>query len=200
MSNINLVIIGNVAYDIDTYPKINRTIKKNGGAGYYTLIGASLYTKSAIVARIGNDFDTSVLNQFENIDVKGLKLIENSPTTKFHHTILSDDGQNRTFEAETYDDTMIRPEDIPEEYFDVKYIHIATNTPQMQKQFIDLIRRKNPKAIISIDTHEVYYESDPDLLKDIFDSVDIAFIDKEFTRITGMQSTGKNNKIGKTRL
>lgn len=38
-----------------------------------------------------------------NIDVSGLKIIEDTPTTKFHHTYLTDDGQTRTFRPDVYE-------------------------------------------------------------------------------------------------
>lgn len=185
MDNVNVVIVGNIAFDVNTFPNRengkDKVVINNGGAGYYSLIPASLFTRTGIVARIGNDFDLSLLKS-SNIDLRGLKVIKNSLTTKFHHTYLTQDGQTRTFRPEVYEETMIISEDFPEEYYNAKYIHIATNFPYKQKQFIDMIRKKS-NAIISIDTHEAYMEQEPDFIKEIFDSVDIAFIDKEYTRI-----------------
>ena len=131
-----------------------------------------------------------------NVDLTGLKRITTSPTTKFHHTYISDDGQTRTFRPEIYEETLITLEDFPEEYYDAEYIHIATNFPYMQKQFIDMIRKKS-KAIISIDTHEAYMEQEPEFIKKIFDSVDIAFIDKEYTNLLDCKAPVKIIKMGK---
>lgn len=184
MEDVKVVIVGNIAFDVNIFPNQengkDKVVINKGGAGYYALIPASLYTRSGIVARIGNDFDMKSLNS-RMIDLKGLKVIADSPTTKFHHTFLSSDGQIRTFEAETYEKTMIRIEDFPEDYYNAKYIHIATNPPAIQKQFVDMIRKKS-NAIISIDTHEAYMKQEPDAIKEVFDSVDIAFIDKEYER------------------
>ena len=183
MDNVKVVIVGNIAFDINTFPQRengkDKVVINNGGAGYYSLIPASLFTRTGIVARVGNDFDLSTLKS-SNIDLKGLKVLE-SPTTKFHHTYLTEDGQTRTFRPEVYEETMITIQDFPEEYYNAQYIHIATNFPNVQKQFIDMIRKKS-NAIISIDTHEAYMEKEADFIKEIFDSVDIAFIDKEYTR------------------
>lgn len=81
-------------------------------------------------------------------------------------------------------------------YYDADYIHIATNFPYMQKQFIDMIRKRS-KAIISIDTHEAYMEQESDFIKEIFDSVDIAFIDKEYTKLLDCKAPVKIIKMGK---
>lgn len=95
-----VVIVGNIAFDVNTFPDRDngkdKVVINNGGAGYYSLIPASLYTKTGIVARVGNDFDISTLKS-SNIDLIGVKLIGDSSTTKFHHTYKSDDGQTRTF-------------------------------------------------------------------------------------------------------
>ncbi|MBE6147372.1 MAG: hypothetical protein E7168_03435 [Firmicutes bacterium] len=199
MSNIKVVIVGNIAYDINTFPKRDndndKVMVNRGGSGYYSLVPSSLYTKTGIVARVGNDFDTNLFESY-NIDMQGLKVINDSPTTKFHHTYLTDDGQTRTFKPEIYEKTLISIEDFPKEYYDSKYIHIATNFPLKQKEFIDEIR-KHSNAIISIDTHEAYMEKEPGFIKEIFDSVDIAFIDKEFTELLDCKAPIKIIKMGK---
>ncbi len=196
---VDVVIVGNIAFDINTFPNRNDgkdlVVWNNGGAGYYSLIPSSLFSKTGIVARIGYDFDITTLKK-NNIDLTGLKIMSNSPTTKFHHTYLSKDGQIRTFLPEIYNDVMIDIEDFPKEYFNAKYIHISTNFPKIQKKFIDLIR-KNSKAIISIDTHEAYMNEDAALIKSIFDIVDIAFIDKEFTELIDCKAPVKIIKKGK---
>ena len=196
---IDVVIVGNIAHDINTFPKRengkDKIVVNNGGAGYYSLIPASLYTKIGIVSRIGNDFDIKNIKK-KNIDLGGLKVIKEYPTTKFHHTYISQDGQTRTFNPEVYDECMIKLEDFPKEYFNAKYIHIATNFPSVQKEFIKLIRQ-NSDAIISIDTHEAYIETDEQLIKEIFDEVDIAFIDKEFSSLLNCKAPIKIIKRGK---
>ena len=61
----NVVIVGNIAFDVNTFPKRmngkDEIVINNGGAGYYSLIPASIYTKTGIVARVGNDFNMSTL-------------------------------------------------------------------------------------------------------------------------------------------
>ena len=198
-NKIKVVIVGNIAFDVNTFPGRDNgkdlIIVNNGGAGYYSLIPASLFTKVGIVSRVGYDFDISLLKD-ENIDLTGLKIVKDSPTTKFHHTYISKDGQTRTFKPEVYQDTVIDVNDFPEEYYDADYIHIATNFPYMQKKFIDEIRKKS-KAIISIDTHEAYMEKEANYIKNIFNSVDIAFIDKEYKTLLDCDAPIKIIKKGK---
>ena len=201
MDEINVVIVGNIAYDINTFPKRdngkNKVVVNRGGSGYYSLIPASLFTKVGIVAKVGNDFNVELLKEY-NIDLEGFKVINDSLTTKFYHTYLTEDGQNRTFKPEIYEKTLIDINDFPKKYYNAKYIHIATNFPKVQEQFIDEIR-KHSNAIISIDTHEAYMEKEADYIKKIFDKVDIAFIDKEYTELLNCKAPIKiikNGKIG----
>lgn len=199
MENPKVVIVGNIAFDVNTFLSRNngkeKIVVNRGGAGYYSLIPASLFTRTGIVARVGIDFDLSTIRH-SNIDLTGLKVIENTTTTKFHHTYLDDDGQIRTFKAEVCKETMITPEDFPEEYYGAQYIHIATNFPFMQKRFLDMIRQKS-SAIISIDTHEAYMEQESDYIKGIFDAVDLAFIDKEYEKLLDCKAPVKIIKMGK---
>lgn len=196
---VDVVIVGNIAFDVNTFPGRGnvkeKTIINNGGAGYYSVIPASLFARTGIVARVGYDFDMQLLKD-RDIDLEGLKVIGNSKTTKFHHTYMSEDGQTRTFRPEVYEDAMIVLEDFPKEYYDAKYIHIATNFPIIQKQFVSMIR-KYSNAKISIDTHEAYMEKEPELIKEIFDMVDIAFIDKEFKTLLDCKAPVKIIKMGK---
>lgn len=197
MNKINVVIVGNIAYDVNTFLNQdgNKTVINRGGSGYYSLIPASLFTKVGIVAKVGNDFDIELLKKY-NIDLTGFKVIKNSLTTKFYHTYLTSDGQTRTFKPKIYKKTLINITDFPKQYYGAKYIHIATNFPEVQEKFIAEIRKKS-NAIISIDTHEAYMEKEADYIKRIFDKVDIAFIDKEFTKLLDCKAPIKIIKNGK---
>jgi len=115
-----------------------------------------------------------------DIDTEGLKVVPNANTTRFYHTFTSDDRQERVVDGDVLEGLIIDVDDIPERYYCAKNIHIATNYPEVQLQLIKKIREKS-SAIISIDTIE-HYHKDP-LLKEVFNLVDIAFIDVEFTNL-----------------
>lgn len=58
---VNAVIIGNTAFDVNTF--LNRdglkekVVINKGGACLYSLIPASIYSKIGVVTRVGTDFD-----------------------------------------------------------------------------------------------------------------------------------------------
>jgi len=193
---VNAVIIGNTAFDINTFlNRDNQNEKKvinQGGACIYSLMPASLFNKIGVVTRIGNDFDKELFNN-PNIDTLGLKSI-NGYTNRFIHTYISLDGQIRTFEEDVNKECLIKVEDIPKEYLEADYIHVCTNFPDIQLEIVKYLKN-NSKAQISIDTHEAYVDN-PKVLE-TFNLVDIAFIDKEYKNLHNCLSPIKIFKLGK---
>jgi sugar/nucleoside kinase (ribokinase family) len=191
-----VIIIGNIAFDVNTFQNSNnKVIVNNGGACLYSAIPASLFTRVGIVSRVGYDFPIDILDNY-NIDLKGLKIIKDSKTTRFHHTYLSLDGKNRTFFEEVYKDTIVNSNDIPNEWFNAKYIHIATNFPPIQLEIIKKVKA-NSNSIISVDTHEAYIDEYSEIIKEIFDMADIAFIDKDYNFLLNCNAPIKIIKCGK---
>ena len=84
---IKVVIVGNIAFDVNTFPGRDngrdKVVVNKGGAGYYSLIPSSLFTRTGIVARVGNDFDMSTLKS-TNVDLTGLKIQIISGSSKWN--------------------------------------------------------------------------------------------------------------------
>lgn len=63
--NVNAVIIGNCAFDVNTFldrdGEKEKVVVNNGGACLYSLIPASIFSNVGVVTRIGNDFDVEHL-------------------------------------------------------------------------------------------------------------------------------------------
>ncbi len=197
----DLIVMGDTAFDVNTFPGRDsgkdRVVTNIGGAAYYSILPASLFSKNiGIVSRVGHDFPIEKLDGL-GIDLTGLKVIGSAKTTKFIHTYLSEDGQDRTFRAERGKECTIQPSDIPERYLDSRYIHIATSPPDVQMQLIKYLRGKS-KAAISIDTHEAFLSSDFGGVLKAFNMADITFIDqKEKELIAGCTSKTRIIKKGK---
>lgn len=87
---MNLVVIGDTAKDINIFKgrKANENSNKdvviinNGGACYYSAVGASVFCECGVVTKIGRDFD---IKNFTNlgIDTEGISRIKGN-TTKFY--------------------------------------------------------------------------------------------------------------------
>ena len=191
----SLVIIGNIAYDIIDFSKLGQN-RKNivdiGGACIFSSIPASLFFRVGMVGKIGNDFDISKLYGY-NIDLSGVKKLD-CPTTKFYTIWNTSDGQDRTVLGEVVPEMEVGSEDIPESFLKAKHFHLTTATPEKQLELITFLRRCT-NATISVDTIDEFAKQDN--CKKVFDSVDIAFIDKEYTNLLESKAKIKIIKYGK---
>ena len=201
MKKLNFVVVGNISYDYNYFPNRDNEILKEvmnyGGATIYSGIPASLFTKVGVAAKVGSDYDLDILKKY-NLDLTGVKVVEGK-TTMFKQVFTSEDGQLRDFSEFVNPNTVLKPEDIPKDYLDAKYIHICTNYPEAQYELVKYLKETS-NAILSIDTLEDYYydETKFDIIKSSFDLVDIAFIDKEFNKLFDCKSKIKIIKLGKS--
>lgn len=191
----NLVIIGNIAYDIVDFSKVNSqrpNIVDIGGACVFSTIPASLFYRVGMVGKIGNDLDISQFYGY-NIDLSGVKKLD-IPTTKFYTIWNTADGQNRTVVGEVQPEMEVGRKDIPKSFLGAKHFHLTTATPEKQLELIEYLRQ-NTNATISVDTiDEFAYQPN---CKKVFDSVDIAFIDKEYEPLLNCKAKIKIIKYGK---
>lgn len=189
-----VIIVGNIAYDINVFPnRNNKKVMNLGGACLYSAIPASIFYPVGIVSKIGNDFNINYLERF-NLDIEGVQVVPEQKTTRFYHRILSQDGQKREILGDVTKEMTILPSDIPDRYLEATNIHIATQEPEAQLALIKEIRKRS-NAVISVDTIKEF--SNNPLLKEVFDLVDIAFIDKEFVNLLDCKAPIKIIKLGK---
>lgn len=194
----NLIIIGDVSYDTNKFYYEDGTseIKTNyGGSSIYASVPASIFFRVGLVSNAGEDIDLNKLNRF-NIDLKGLHQRKNERTTRFYNILRTKDRQARETRAEYNTNLATKFEDIPPEYLFAKYFYIATMPPVIQLDIIRKLKENNPNVIIGADTIEQYVDLEE--TKKVFDSVDIAFIDKEFENLLNCNAETKIIKLGKT--
>lgn len=191
----NLVIIGNIAYDIIDFSKIESKrsqIIDVGGACVFSSVPASLFYRVGIVGKIGNDFDISKFSGY-NIDLSGIKQIS-KPTTKFYTIWNTNDGQDREVTGEVCKEMMVGFKDIPKKFLRAKHFHLTTAEPSNQLELIKFLRQ-NTNATISVDTIDDF--SRQISCREVFDNVDIAFIDKEYSNLINCKANRKIIKYGK---
>lgn len=192
----DLVIIGNIAYDEIDFSKVapeRKNIVEVGGAAVFSSIPASMFNRVAIVGKVGKDFEMDKFYGY-NIDLSGIQQME-KPTTKFSTIWHSLDGQERTVEGNVDSEMEIGPEDIPEKLLAAKHFHITTARPEKQMEIIEYLRKNAPKATISVDTIDEFAEQPQ--TKEVFNQVDIAFIDKEYISLLGSNAKVRIIKAGK---
>ncbi len=194
---INTVIIGNIAFDINSfyYGKETEQLRttNNGGACFYSAIPASLFYPVGIVGRVGSDFNVEVFKKYD-IDILGLKILDGEKSTCFHQIYKDIDPKKREVIDYINDKMLINVLDIPPGYLKCKHIHLATNEPRIQLELIKYLR-ENSNAIISVDTIKGFAE-DP-ITRQVFDMADIAFIDYDFAKLLACKANTKIIKHGK---
>lgn len=190
-----LVIIGNIAYDIIDFSKLEEkrpNIVDIGGACVFSTVPASLFHRVGMVGKIGKDLDISQFYDY-NIDLSGVKTLD-VPTTRFYTIWNTADGQDRTVTGTVQPEMEVGSSDIPKNFLGAKHFHLTTATPEKQLELIEFLRQ-NTDATISADTIDEFAKQ-PNCKK-VFDSVDIAFIDKEYTELLDCKAKTKIIKYGK---
>lgn len=190
-----LVIIGNIAYDIIDFSKLEEkrhNIVDIGGACVFSTVPASLFHRVGMVGKIGKDLDISQFYDY-NIDLSGVKTLD-IPTTRFYTIWNTADGQDRTVTGAVQPEMEVGSSDIPKNFLGAKHFHLTTATPEKQLELIEFLRQ-NTDATISADTIDEFAKQ-PNCKK-VFDSVDIAFIDKEYTELLDCKAKTKIIKYGK---
>ena len=190
-----VVVIGNIAYDEIDFGKVDRNRKNTveiGGACTFSAIPASMFSRVGMVGKIGKDFDISKFYGY-NIDLSAIKRLD-MPTTRFLTIWNSKDGQDRTITGNVDSKMEVGPDDIPKKFLGAKYFHLATATPEKQMEIIKYLR-KNTDATISVDTIDEFAKQQK--CKEVFDSVDIAFVDREYSNLIDCKAPIKIIKYGK---
>lgn len=190
-----LVIIGNIAYDIIDFSKLKEkrpNIVDIGGACVFSTVPASLFHRVGMVGKIGKDLDISQFYDY-NIDLSGVKTLD-IPTTRFYTIWNTADGQDRTVTGTVQPEMEVGSSDIPKNFLGAKHFHLTTATPEKQLELIEFLRQ-NTDATISADTIDEFAKQSN--CKKVFDSVDIAFIDKEYTELLDCKAKTKIIKYGK---
>lgn len=191
----NLIIIGNIAYDILDFSKLQNkreSITDIGGACIFSSVPASFFSRVGIVGKIGKDFDITRLFGY-NIDLSAIQKLD-IPTTRFYTVWNTEDGQDRTVTGQVEKEMEVGNRDIPRRFLDAKHFHLTTATPERQLELIEFLRN-NTRATISVDTIDEFAIQPK--CKEVFDSVDIAFIDKEYENLINCKAPVKIIKCGK---
>ncbi len=181
---MDIVTIGHTSID---RVKIGGT--KNvqlGGAAVYSAMATKIFSDTGLVSRVGEDFtpDFEAILKKAGIDTTGLKKVRGRSS---YFAIDYDKYGGATYRDYNLNVGIhIRPEDVPESYLGAKAFHIAPMSASKQMHFLDLLRKRSPEALISLNTHVGYF---PRYKKDIIkliSKVDIFTLnDEEATKLTG---------------
>lgn len=171
---IDLAVVGDLAFNHDVTPVGERT--SVGGAAYYSAVGAAVFSdRVGVVARIGEDFDTSFLTR-KRIDTEGVGIDPFAPTCRF--ILIQHPDNTREFSAERGAATVIDTSSFPDRYLTASYIHLATSLPEHYITWIRALRSKTD-ATISVDTFESFIREDPARSIEAIELSDLLFINED---------------------
>ncbi len=145
---MSLVVIGSVAYDgIETpHGKRDRTL---GGACTYIALSGSYFTKTSIVAVVGEDFESEdrELLQAKGVDLTGLEQVPGK--TFFWSGVYSDDMNDRTtLQTDLNVFAEFEPK-LPPGYATQPYLFLGNIQPALQR---DVQRQMSSLRFVGGDT------------------------------------------------
>jgi len=132
MQAMSLVVIGSVAYDAIETPhgKRERTL---GGSCTYIALSASYFTKTAIVAVVGDDFaeEDKALLASKGVDLQGLEQVPGK--TFFWSGVYSEDMNDRkTLRTDLNVFADFQPK-VPASYASMPYLFLGNIQPALQR-------------------------------------------------------------------
>jgi sugar/nucleoside kinase (ribokinase family) len=132
MQAMSLVVIGSVAYDAIETPhgKRERTL---GGSCTYIALAASYFTKTAIVAVVGDDFaeEDKALLASKDVDLQGLEQVTGK--TFFWSGVYSEDMNDRkTLRTDLNVFADFQPK-VPASYASMPYLFLGNIQPALQR-------------------------------------------------------------------
>jgi len=188
---MSLLTIGSVAFDALETP-FGKTDKIIGGAATYITLSASYFTKeNNLVAVVGDDFPSSMIDSLNQhgVNTDGLEIRQGEKTFFWSGKYHNDMNTRDTVEVQLNVMEHFNPV-IPDSYQDCQYLMLGNTAPAIQRMAIERLH-KRPKLIV-LDTMNLWIEiARPDLMT-LLPMVDILVVnDEEARQLTGQYALVK---------
>ncbi len=192
---MSLLTVGSVAFDAIETP-FGKTDKIIGGAGTYIALSSSFFIdEQNMVAVVGDDFPSSMLETFKKkgVNTEGIQVKKGEKTFfwsgKYHNDMNSRDTLITELNVLGDFDPII-----PNSYQDSSFLMLGNLSPQVQATVINRLE-KRPK-LIAMDTMNFWMDIALDDLKKTISMVDILIInDEEARQLTGEYALKKAAKM-----
>lgn len=143
-----------------------------GGAGIYSSISSSIFTETALVAAIGNDFPKSIIEKIgrHNINMQSVKTLD-YPTFHWSGEYTGDMSQAITHET----DFQINEHydwEISSEQKESKLVLLCNNDPNIQSKVLKQVN----SDLIAMDTMNLWIDIAREKLEEVVKQVDLLFI------------------------
>ena len=166
-----LIVAGVLALDDLKTPK--RCEKKIvGGAGVYSSISSSFFTKTTLIAAIGNDFPSQIVEKLERkeINLDCVKTL-NYPTFHWSGEYVGDMSQAITHETNFQINDHYDWE-VNEDCRKIDFTLLCNNDPNIQ----DKVLKQTKSRVIALDTMNLWIEIQKDKLDEVVANIQILFL------------------------
>jgi sugar/nucleoside kinase (ribokinase family) len=184
---MGLVIVGSLAFDTIETPE-TRKEKIIGGSCAYSVLAASYFTNPKIVAVVGSDFPSDVIDLFRSrgVDTRGLT-IETGKTFHWEGRYGHDPNQRTTIKTELNVFKDFKPELLPD-YRRADIVFLGNIDPDIQEDIrLQLVCPK----LVAMDTINLWINIKRDALLKVLKDVDMFFANDEEVKMLA----GENNLI-----
>ncbi len=184
---MSLVIVGSLAFDTIETPE-TRKEKIVGGSCAYSVLAASYFIDPKIVAVVGSDFPTNVIDLFQSrgVDTRGLT-IEMGKTFHWEGRYGHDPNQRTTIKTELNVFQDFKPE-LPPDYRKADIVFLGNIDPDIQEDI--RLQLVNPR-LTAMDTIYLWINTKRDALLKVLRDVDMFFANDEEVKMLA----GENNLI-----
>ena len=182
-----ILIVGSVA--LDTIEANNKKIKDAlGGSAIYSAMSASYFTKTSVVAVVGNDFPCKYIHLLNHhkIDTSGLA-VSAGKTFRWMGKYSCNLNQAKTINTKLNVFLDFAPV-LSTEHKNSKYLFLANVDPDIQNNVLNLV--KKPKLVV-LDTMNLWISTKLSKLKSVLKRVDLLLINEDEAK----QLSKENNII-----
>ena len=179
-----LIVAGVLALDNLKTPYGEGT-KIVGGAGVYSSVAASIFTETALVAAIGNDFPVEFMDEIKsrNINVQSVKELD-YPTFHWSGEYVGDMSQAITH-ATDFQINEHYDWEIANEQRKSKTLLLCNNDPNIQSKILNQMDAE----ITAMDTMNLWIDIERKKLNEVVSRIDILFInDAEAQLYSGLKN------------
>ncbi len=184
---MSLVIVGSLAFDTIETPR-TRKERIVGGSCAYSVLAASYFTDPKMVAVVGDDFPSDIIDLFQSrgVDTRGLK-VEKGKTFHWEGRYGNDPNQRTTIKTELNVFQNFKPELLPD-YQKAGIIFLGNIDPSIQE---DIRFQLDEPKLVAMDTINLWINTKRDALLKVLKDVDMFFANDEEVKMLA----GENNLI-----
>ncbi|MEE8574014.1 MAG: PfkB family carbohydrate kinase [Thermodesulfobacteriota bacterium] len=171
---MSILVVGSVAFDSVETP-FGKADEVLGGSATYFSTAASYFSPVKLVAVVGEDFPEEHVDFLKSrqVDVEGLTRVPGK-TFRWKGRYDFDLNQAHTLDTQLNVFSDFDPV-IPDSYKKSPYVFLANIDPVLQLKVLEQV--ESPK-LVACDTMNFWIESKPEVLKDLFKSVELVVINE----------------------